>query len=315
MKVELRALDGRSPIAFMAALGTLRLLGGGTRLGWVRRDGAWKPVIWVHGQSGGEAWVGRTVHTRLQSAPLGGVSAKWLTWDGGEPPKDIVLRSDRGAVENERLYRLARRSMDPETERFVAAYGTWKAGKRPEFLATGFSMRASRQYLLSMVREGTGQVTEGHVKRALFGGWTYADPKASYGWYPGRPASHATSTTMPTDLKPTGELGALLLAFHGMPFFPVLPSGNGAQTAGFRRAGREWEFVWPLWRPLLGEPEVRVLLLECASLGLEELKRRRRELEARGVRELRRSRRVVEQKSQQSSRAYFADSDGLWSAA
>lgn len=317
MRVELQALDGRSPIAFMAALGVLRLLADEVRLGWVSEGGMWRPVIDLPPEAAGEDWLCRTVHARLTTGPWGGSWAPWLAWDGESPPADIVVKDTADArVENERLYRFAHGALDRETERFVAAYGTWKAGELPEFLPTGFRMRvAPKQQLLHMVRKGSQQLTEEHVKRALFTGWTYTDARAFYGWYPGQAVSHATSPVEPTLIDPMGELGAFLLAFHGLSFFPVLPARGGARTTAFHRnRDGEWRFVWPLWEPFLGEPAVRALLLECDWQGPEDLRQRQRELQARGVVALREARLVVE-KTPGAPRLHFAASTPVWGAA
>jgi CRISPR-associated endonuclease/helicase Cas3 len=51
-RVHLDALNGANPLAFLAALGTLRLLTRvlpdfGPRLSWGQRLGAWRPVLWT----------------------------------------------------------------------------------------------------------------------------------------------------------------------------------------------------------------------------------------------------------------------------
>ena len=48
-KIVLRALDGSNPLAFLAALGTFRLLAlgsqAGIQMGWERLNGFWRPKL------------------------------------------------------------------------------------------------------------------------------------------------------------------------------------------------------------------------------------------------------------------------------
>ncbi len=78
-------------------------------------------------------------------------------------------------------------------------------------------------------------------------------------WHPAEYQPAAYVATDPQFNKHQDWVGLNVLALFGTAFYPVIDTGKGRQTIGFRRIGRTTEFSWPAWKSPLGLEEVRAL--------------------------------------------------------
>lgn len=104
------------------------------------------------------------------------------------------------------------------------------------------------------------------VERALFAPWQRLDrpPGLRFDSVEGR--QHAFQWVAPEDDKPTTEHGAARLAIIGLACFPVLPSGETAQTrtpvAGGSVIDGKFTLTWPLWQYPMSLAAIGSLLLQ-----------------------------------------------------
>jgi hypothetical protein len=191
--------------------------------------------------------------------------------------KDSELRADR-------------RSAD-----LIAAFGSEVVfnEKTDRVRATSFCFvtGSGHQYFLQTAADLLNVVDEQQLKAALFESLRYTDEKLSLRWDPVEDRRYAMMWSDPTasDNKATTNWALNLLAYRGLQFFPVVPTGRRMSTTGFTIRNRTPEFTWPVWTVPVGTGTVRSLV---ASDDLQQTDTNRQVLAARGVAEVFRSTRL-----------------------
>ncbi|HUX65899.1 MAG TPA: hypothetical protein VMV31_00265 [Terriglobales bacterium] len=254
--IQLTALDGANPLAFLAALGSLRLLDlrfpeRGIRLHW-SRDPVWRPCLTDTGLAA----------SGLPSTLRGAASAPSGAF--GALGKNLTV--DRATFEN--FVRSALGAASPKDRRaadFAAAFGSESLGdakkNRIYYTDLCFISGSGHQDFLATVAGLGRKVTEEHIRAALFGPWK-RDKGLSMRWDPADAAQYALQWSDPSGEGASAVWGANFLAIEALPLFPAQPTSRGLKTTGFRQPLRrdEPEFRWPLWTAPLTCGAVRSLL-------------------------------------------------------
>ena len=282
----LRALDGSSPLAFLAALGTLRLAhlskpGAGLRMGWERRGGFWRPKL--SGLDGNE----EELCELLMQAP-------WAPIEKFRPlGRNLTVASKVFQPFVREAHRVATRQ-DRRAADFAAAFGSEvcedKKRDRIEYTDLCFITGSGHQDFLGTMDGLARSVTAAHIRDALFGNWR-AERGLSMRWDPSDAAEYALRWEDPSSKGAFAVWGANRLAAEALPCFPAVPANGRLQTTGFRfdRDSRWDEFTWPIWTPLAGFEVVRSLM-SLAELQKDEPEREM--LRAMGIEEIYRAQRV-----------------------
>ncbi|MDB5314032.1 MAG: CRISPR-associated helicase Cas3, subtype Dpsyc [Gemmataceae bacterium] len=246
-------LDGSNPLAFLAALGTLRVLtdaasgspcpawlAGGVRLSWGVPRRPTTPVLHL-AESVDAAelsrflaeCMGRELDTHPARRAVALVSA------GGDEP-GLLTELRPGATAGQRA----------EAD-WVAALCSSLA---PE--AASQLLMVRRDYLDGNVRSILRRTTDSHIRWSLFLPWDYADAldNQSLHWEPSEDRRHAYQWHQPngdpTRKQRGGMLGANRLAVEAWPLFVSVPDPERRlRTRGFtgtRANNTSW--TWPLWR-------------------------------------------------------------------
>ncbi len=292
--LDLVGLDGSNPLAFLAALGTLRLLDRerpGSRLAWQSAHGAWTPRLWVEGAIE-EATLAEALAETLRATASQPALDRWDDLSvAPEEFRDFVVDAARAASPSDRHW-----------ADFAAAFGCEatpdSTGSRTTIEDTALRTMsgAGHQHFLLTMRHILGSVTAEHVRKALFEPWAYDDPveKSTLRWDPEDDVRYALRWRNPSgdpERKRRGSmLGANALAVHGMPLFPTAPVAKRLRTTGFSRLKRQVTWTWPIWEPPVPLPVVHSLL---ALADLQALAPPRAELARRGIVEIYRSRRIT----------------------
>jgi hypothetical protein len=282
----LHALDGSNPLAFLAAVGTLRLVhlsksGAGVRIGWERQGGFWRPRL--VDLDGDEDWLCELL-MQAPWAPIEkfGPLGKNLTVASKvfEPflseAQEVATREDRRAAD------------------FAAAFGSEvcedKKRGRIEYTDFCFITGSGHQHFLGTMDALARSVTAGHIRDALFGNWR-AEKGLSMRWDPSDAAEYALRWDDPSSEGAWAVWGANRLAVEALPCFPTVPVDGRLQTTGFRfdRSRRCEEFTWPIWSHFAGLDAVRSLI-SLAELQKDEPEREM--LRAMGIEEAYRAQRV-----------------------
>jgi hypothetical protein len=268
---SLNGLDGSNPLAFLAALGTLRaatLLDPQTtpHLSWHVEDGAWRPVLRLSLPVEQADWVDRL--------------ATWLNAQQDCPVRslgpDLTL-----PVETYRAAALqAQAEADPQhriAADFLAAFASDQvqsqvAGK-PSGLVADTALRtmsgAGHQHFLAFMKDLAGLTTVADLQASLFDPWAYQDPGPSLRWDPGDDRRYALRWRQPSGDPLRTMRGANRLAVEALPLLPVTPVRGRMETTGFTQVrGRGTWWRWPIWegrltldvtRSLLSHPDLQTI--------------------------------------------------------
>ncbi len=282
----LTALDGSNPLAFLTAIGTLRLLQTdlpGVTLSWARPD-VWRPEL--SGLNDSEDALCERIHklaqTHLPVAKLSEFLGKNIT-----VTKEIFASFARDS-------HLSAIGGDRGAADFAAAFGCElceQDGKdRIDYTDFCFITGSGHQHFIGTMEGLKVSVTPDHIRDALFGKWI-KNKGLSMRWDPADAAEYAFRWSDPSGDGASAVWGSNLLAIHALPLFPAQPTRTGLRTTAFRERKPWPEFSWPIWTHPVGLDTVRSLL-SLAELHSNESKLNRSALQAVGIEELYRSPRV-----------------------
>jgi len=272
--IELIGLDGANLLAYLAALGTLRVLTsaapeGSVRMSWVDR-GFWRPV--VHHAS---ARTAEEVLAILEKGVCGEESIN-AAWKIG---KDLTLScSDFGGHMREAA--TAATLAQRETADFLSAFGSdiYGAGSKKELMSDtefGTMSGAGHQHFLGFMTELAIATDSGHLLRALFQAWDYADGRPSLRWDSADYRPHALRAVDPSGDPIKTMRGANRLAVEALPLFPTVPQARRIRTVAFKDDQAGTEITWPIWDDRLELGAVTLLLAASEvqnSVGREALR-------------------------------------------
>ena len=299
----LTGLDGANPLAFLAALGTLRGLSlewpdRAVSLSWTLRD-AWRPCLRVDGEPPSEEetldGMERFIEMRAGHEALG-------IGDDLAIPAAKFRQHAKLAAESASASPQGRSRAD-----FIASFGcdaiTRSEPQNKDQIrdtALRTTSGTGHQHFLKTMRELAEKVGRDRIRQCLFGNWERKDPQLSLRWDPEDDRRYALQWKNPSEDKvqvkgeksgvPT-EWGANRLAYEAMPLLPVMPVARSAQTTGFsgsRSTDTSW--TWPIWEVALGLDVVRSLL---ALRLLQDSRPESCQLAAMGIRQVFRSRRIT----------------------
>jgi hypothetical protein len=290
-EIVLRALDGSNPLAFLAALGTLRLLTLETRadiqMGWERLDGFWRPKL--QGIHATEEELCETLAACRWWAP-----AEELVTSLG---KNITIPKGKFKLFVERA-ELAASFHDRRVADFAAAFGCElceeENNDRIERTDFCFITGSGHQDFLGTMAALQKTMTCRHLYEALFDGWR-AEKGLSMRWDPSDAAEYALQWSDPGPRGAWAVRGANRLAAEALPLFPTAPVKRGLETTGFQRRRRHDEFTWPIWRHGIRFASVRSLVALAELQQSPESQNggfRRETLLAMGIEEIYRAQRV-----------------------
>lgn len=289
----LEGLDAGNPLAFLAALGTLRTL----TLAWPDRHvrmawqavGGWRPVLLLEPLADA-AEVVETLDRRLQ------LMRDHPAWSLG-PDLSVSPEAFQGYA------RAAAEHAHVQGDRvwadFAAAFGcesTLTINGQIQDTALRTMSGAGHQHFLEFMRLIVERTGSEHLEKTLFFPWRYDDPveKQTLRWDPGDDVRRALRWRDPSGdpqrKRRGGMLGANRLAIEGLPLLPCVPVAGVLRTTGFLGGGAANTFWhWPIWTGPLVLDVVRSLLA-FSDLSEDPLSPR---LRAMGVADVFRARRLT----------------------
>lgn len=290
----LKGLDGGNPLGFLAAVGTLLILGDqcdnrgwAPRLKWKGSPEGWRPVLVGCGGSD-EAVCAAAARILTRSSTKVLDIGKHV--ESGKESNKFPFHTDRfaSALAGWSNGGLGRRDAD-----FLVGFGTEVYPDRlsGDFQCTGFKMVRSgdsnRQGMLYYAKTIRQRVDWHAVKRTLFEPWGYGDDDYSMRWDPIENQSYALRWKDPSKSTladgPGTMIAANCLAFEALRLLPCVPVGTKAHTTAFQEVGRRRKFVWPIWTPCVNSETLRSML---SLRDLHQMPLNRSALNARGIREV-----------------------------
>lgn len=261
----LAGLDGSNTLAFLAALGTLRVLDESTdfanvRMHWAASRGAWSPAISAHPST-------------VDEPPILDTLTKALGDDIKTHPARLLATLAEAKDDDHERHAISARliAAAPPQRRMLA----WLAALASDAVPadrTNQLQTVRRDYFYGNLTSVIKNCTRDHLQRALFGQWDYADPLHNQSLHldPSEDRRHAHQWSQPSGdperNRSGGMLGANRLAIEAFPLFTSVPEGDSLRTIGFtgtRANNTRW--TWPIWTAPLGRPEV------CSLLTLPDL--------------------------------------------
>jgi len=283
----LSGLDGSSPLAFLAALGTLRT---------VQRTERHHPITMTWELSGAR-FTPRLFNHVSRQQDLISLLKSTLPVEAGSPwnlSKKLPFESDR-------LKEAAARPRDASrTPRASACRGSCAAACRSarsasikdrdevdaisslgcealtddkgRFADTALRMVRSGdsagQGMLDYAQKIRANTEAAHLQQALFEQWQYSASGSSLRWDPIEAREYALLSSDPSKDGALSVIGANRLALEALALFTTCPTGKGLATVGFHQFDSSTAMTWPLWTIPLTLPLIRSLMtLDC--LGAE----------------------------------------------
>lgn len=268
--ILLNGLDGSNPLAFLAALGTLRALtlalpDESVKMRWEQHEGAWRPRVWYSVTEDGDDLIFR----------LNGILAEAANRACFAIGDDLNLsalefRSHllKSIEHTESLTDLTAR-IDAD---FLAAFGSEVVTNDDDTMqdtALRTMSGAGHQHFLKFFRELISKTDADHIRRTLFIKWDYADEGRGMNlrWDPLDDRRYALRWKDP-GLDPNKTMrGANRLAIEALPMLPTMPMRSRLATTAFQGSGaRGTFFTWPIWNVPLVAPVIASLLSLASEL-------------------------------------------------
>ena len=252
MSVDLDGLDGRNPMAYFAALGTLLVadrMDPAARVSLAWRAGPTpRPVL--HGVSSLESLVEQLDGDRRAWADA--VALHFENLD--EVKLDAAtqrryLRACRAANDGGRSAGLAAALV---AEGAFAGTGDGKP--------TDLHFSAGQQRFLSIARDLSEKATAEDLVECLAGPWTYSRPLKTFGWDVSDDRIYALSVSNPAKDTKLTVPGADWLALMGLPAFPVVSAGASAAPPGSGGTWKRGTFTWGVWSESLDAASMRAVI-------------------------------------------------------
>lgn len=315
----LTGLTGGNPLAFLAALGTLKTATlvwphSHCRMAWKRSNGNWRPILTVDVEDSVDLIAALARELKREPMHQAFAFSNNLTI-GLDDFRHQATKAQAVAFKYRRaadllasltkkpvLYTAAafrhRRFAD-----FIAAFGSEviKEANDPKRIADT-ALRtmsgAGHQDFLGTMQQLVTDTEPEHLRKALLDPWRYDDPveKHTMRWDPHDDVRRALRWSEPSGdpaRKVQGSVwGANRLAVEGITLLPTAPVGNRLETTGFiRRKNIGIFWTWPIWEREVGVDVVRSLL------ALQELQAEfpdRFKLDAMGIKEIYRCERITQ---------------------
>lgn len=293
--ILLRGLDGANPLAFLAALGTLRVLTLAShdskqpRMAWRVERGGWRPLL-TDTPAADERKLSELVFYACKRF---------------EPAEHLPKSDDLNvSAQDYRAYAefaadaASRGEFTPaEFAAALACDAIVNGDGTVQDTALRTMSGAGHQHFLRIMRNLIAQTSESHLYKVLFASWRYDDPvrNMTLRWDPSDDSRYALRWSDPSGDRERQYRGAMWganrLAIEGLPLLPVMPTLRQLKTVGFRTAGARGTFwTWPIWETPIALDSLRSLL---ALNELQSDPPPREILRARGIIEIFRSQRLT----------------------
>jgi len=287
--LSLRGLDGANPLAFLAALGVLRLATvpdePRPRMRWAMREGRWTPLLSTGDQTDADLVLNRIGRRLGLEDPKRDTRWYLSPQFGGKIYKNLKNIPPAGFRDWCLRARSEARLFSRDAADFLCAYGCESVTTKSEGAIAPTKLHfidgTSRQNYLETAknlhefdRSQPRHIKESHLRSALLEIWKYEDNRLGFRWDPADLRQHALMADDPSPLPTQTVWGANLLAFHGTTLLPSFPVGNRLATVGFLANSSRQSMRWPIWEPPATLDVTRTVLGLTAGDLLSELKTR-----------------------------------------
>ena len=288
-EVMLTGLTGGNLLAFLAALGTFRVLSLALpteriRMSWRLSGGAWRPLLHLPPSR-------RDTFGDILVAELGksGRCSALAFADNPSVEPHTFLKTERSSVDTATI-------SDRTSGDFMAAFGSaaWRNDNgNVQDTAFRTMQGAGHQHFIKTIRDLVAQTTNTQIRYALFESWVPIDERLGMRWDACEDRPYALRWRNPSAETVLTVRGANRLAIEALPLFPTAGLGSELETTGFTfpRRGNP-RFSFPIWDSPITVDTVRSLLA-TPLFQEKDISSSRRHLADLGVRAVYRCERVT----------------------
>lgn len=273
--VTLPAIDGASPLGFLAALGVLRVV--------TLKSPALMPALSWTAEGGRLVPRLTTIGSPLPPDSLLALLAERLATEHVFPAQ-ITRNPERQKLKisiNELRECISLIAWDEKLREFAAFWAAFFSETSPRddvALKTRFDFHSGQMKIVENVAALRRQVDVNTLRETLFDGWRYV-PQSSLRWDPlDEKRLYALQADDPSNKAKNPiatDVGANLLAVEGLHYFPMAPDRYGSQ-AGFNDGRYATQWTWPIWSEPLISDAVFSLLHSDSETNLSLLRFRSR---------------------------------------
>ncbi len=251
--IRLTGLRGETLLGFLAALGTLRVLGKKipeAKLAWSDSGGGWVAELHVpDGMLRDADHVAELAFAGIEEQKANHPVLHWDRFVG----KAFNHESDFFRASAMAVLSAESDSQEDFTPVFSAQISV-KQGEALEHFDHPFRA-ARRDYYPNNLRSVIANTQLSHVRRTIVLPWDYRDAmdNQSLRLDHGDDRRHAYQWDAPSGDPARKKVGCMLganrLALEAFPLFPCIPSGDGGTAVGFICKSKTYTWVsWPIWR-------------------------------------------------------------------
>jgi len=284
--LSLTGLIGSNPLGFLAALGCLRILDAKepVLLSWEPTD-EWRARLHFLNSAEESALRNYVLGELVSFASQRALSSE-LTFADNIPKAKTGKKAEFACdikILPEQYAQVVGASVTAATPSnhelldWFAAFGSeLMTDKTPErkVKPTAFHMTAGQQKFLDRVqklieamkkaapqRKGRkSRSPEDKFSETLFGPWKYIDAQNALGWDPVTENVRALSAEKSDPENVLSVQGAVYLAFHALPLFPIAVTDHRLMTTAFKDFDDGTALTWPLWEEPLSLDSIRTAL-------------------------------------------------------
>jgi len=266
-ELVLTGLDAQNPLAYLAALGLLRVLDD-----HARRQHAVTPRLSFRDRGGlvpcmiTELLIDEVVSVVLEDAAAQADNPVLrIAYDseGNErPPSDPGVSHDLKPPPSlartilERAVQAPRRGSRLAAALFTELVQDNNGNTKP----TAFHFTAGQQAFLAMVDDLRSQISAEDVREALVGPWTNSSTLPSLSWDASVTRLYALRAGNPSKERRGSVPAANWLGLVGLEFFPVYAIAGRLATTCVEGGWKDSRFTWPVWEPALATATIASLL-------------------------------------------------------
>lgn len=252
--IELSGLDGRNPMAYFAAIGTL--------IAASRVRPELEPKLsWSQG-----LFPRPILHVNLDADELISIlDDDRQAWKNAAALRGTANSPDDVKLDaaDQRDYLLSCRRADDGGRSALLGPALVAEGSfahNGDGKPTDLHFAAGNQKFLKIARELQSKVTTSDLREALWGPWTYSKKLSTFTWDMTDDRVHALSAVAPGPNKKDTIPGADWLALMGLAAFPVIRGDGRSFPPGSSGTWSKGLFRWGLWSEPLVSSAVRALI-------------------------------------------------------
>lgn len=268
----LAGLDGSNPLAFLAALGTLRTLslawpGQRVKMRWVQHAGAWRPAVRSEVLESEDSLT-LAIDQQLQRVM---VNPALQFADNLNVSAEVFRSFATGLMEQAHASPDAAERLGADFASAFACDALVNEQLKVQDTALRTMSGAGHQHFIASMRFIVENTHAEHIRKALFRPWRYDDPiaKQSLRWDPLEDNRYALQWRDPSVDPARNQRGTMLganrLAIEGIPLLTCAPEGKSLRTVGFKGRGRlDTYWTWPVWDAPISLDVCRSLLASAS---------------------------------------------------